>query len=116
VGRHLLAELGGIEPERLDDTALLQAALRDALVGAGAQVRQIVTEQFSPQGATVVAVLAESHASVHTWPELGGMHVDVFTCGDSVQMDVATTLLAREFRSKRPVQRRFTRGDDVSAG
>ncbi len=95
VGRHVLAELGGIDPERLDDTALLRAALSDSLVGAGAQVRQIVTERFSPQGATVVAVLAESHASVHTWPELGGMHVDVFTCGDAADPVAAVHALAR---------------------
>ncbi len=95
VGRHVLAELGGIDPERLDDAELLRAALSESLVGAGAQVRQVVTERFSPQGATVVAVLAESHASVHTWPELGGMHVDVFTCGDSADPVAAVHDLAR---------------------
>jgi spermidine synthase len=91
----VLAELGGIDPERLDDAELLRAALGESLVGAGAQVRQIVTERFSPQGATVVAVLAESHASVHTWPELGGMHVDVFTCGDAADPVAAVHDLAR---------------------
>lgn len=94
VGRHVLAELGGIDPALLDDAERLQAVLREALTEAGAHVRQVVAERFEPQGATVVAVLAESHASVHTWPELGGMHVDVFTCGDDADPVAAVRLLS----------------------
>ncbi|WP_308015366.1 adenosylmethionine decarboxylase [Pseudonocardia sp. ICBG1293] len=94
VGRHVLAELGGIAPEVLDDCERLRADLTTALTEAGAQVRQVVTERFEPQGATVVAVLAESHASIHTWPEHGGMHVDVFTCGESADPVDAVRRLA----------------------
>ncbi|MEQ3553676.1 adenosylmethionine decarboxylase [Pseudonocardia nematodicida] len=94
VGRHVLAELGGIDAGVLDDVERLRADLGAALTAAGAQVRQIVTERFEPQGATVVAVLAESHASIHTWPEHGGMHVDVFTCGDSADPVAAVRNLA----------------------
>ncbi|MFR9803424.1 adenosylmethionine decarboxylase [Pseudonocardia sp. RS010] len=83
VGRHVLAELRGIDPALLDDADGLRHALRTSLLAAGADVRQVVAEPFEPQGVTVVALLAESHASVHTWPELGSAFVDVFTCGDS---------------------------------
>ncbi|WP_308819093.1 adenosylmethionine decarboxylase [Pseudonocardia alni] len=94
VGRHVLAELGGIAPEILDDCERLRGDLTAALTEAGAQVRQVVVERFEPQGATVVAVLAESHASIHTWPEHGGMHVDVFTCGESADPVDAVRRLA----------------------
>ena len=94
VGRHVLAELGGIDPRVLDDSERLRADLDAALTDAGARVRQIVTERFEPQGVTVVAVLAESHASIHTWPEHGGMHVDVFTCGESADPVAAVRNLA----------------------
>lgn len=94
VGTHVLAELGGIDAAILDDEQRLRTDLAAALTEAGAQVRQIVTERFEPQGATVVAVLAESHASIHTWPEHGGMHVDVFTCGDSADPIAAVRKLA----------------------
>lgn len=94
VGRHVLAELGGIAPDVLDDCARLRTDLADALTEAGAQVRQVVSERFEPQGVTVVAVLAESHASIHTWPEHGGMHVDVFTCGASADPVAAVENLA----------------------
>jgi spermidine synthase len=83
VGRHVLGELRGIDPALLDDADGLRHALRIALLGAGADVRQVVAERFEPQGVTVVALLAESHASIHTWPELGSAFVDVFTCGDN---------------------------------
>ncbi|NMH92197.1 adenosylmethionine decarboxylase [Pseudonocardia bannensis] len=94
VGRHVLAELTDVDAAVLDDVAALRGALHDALGAAGAQVRQIVAEAFAPQGATVVALLAESHASVHTWPEYATAHVDVFTCGDAADPELAVRLLA----------------------
>ena len=94
VGRHVLAELGGVAPAVLDDPALLERALGTALTGAGAHVWQVLAERFAPQGVTVVAVLAESHASVHTWPELGSAFVDVFTCGDNADPVAAVHALA----------------------
>jgi spermidine synthase len=94
VGRHVLAEIHDVATAVLDDAAALRAALADALVTAGATVRRVVTETFTPQGVTVVAVLSESHASVHTWPERGTAFVDVFTCGDAADPARAVELLA----------------------
>jgi spermidine synthase len=94
VGRHVLAELSGVDAALLDDGPALRSLLTEALTSAGARVLQVVDEQFQPQGVTVVAVLAESHASVHTWPEHGRAHVDVFTCGNSADPVKAVQLLA----------------------
>jgi spermidine synthase len=94
VGRHVLAELAGVDAALLDDQAALREALTGALVAAGADVRQVVVEAFEPHGVTMVALLAESHASVHTWPEHGTAHVDVFTCGASADPVRAVDLLA----------------------
>jgi spermidine synthase len=88
----VFAELRGVSPAVLDDAPKLSEALRSALVAAGAQVRQVVSEAFTPHGVTVVAVLAESHASVHTWPEHAQAFVDVFTCGDSADPEAAVRL------------------------
>jgi spermidine synthase len=93
-GRHVLAELTGVDPTLLDDADALRSALTDALVAAGADVRQVVAERFMPQGVTVLALLAESHASVHTWPEHGIAHLDVFTCGEAADPVRAVDLLA----------------------
>lgn len=93
-GRHVLAELVGVRPELLDDEPGLRAALGGALAEAGAKVLDMVAHRFDPGGLTVLAVLAESHASVHTWPERGGAFVDVFTCGDAADPGRAVRLLA----------------------
>ena len=80
-GQHVLAELEGVSPELLDDEQFLRHALGEALTQADATVLEVVSKQFEPQGVTVLALLSESHASIHTYPEVGAVFVDVFTCG-----------------------------------
>ncbi len=79
----MLAELTGVDAALLNDADALRSVLTEVLVAVGARVLQVVAEAFSPHGVTLVALLAESHASVHTWPEHGVAHVDIFTCGDT---------------------------------
>lgn len=82
LGTHLLADLSGIAPERLRDCAALERLLREAAVAAGAQVLHGHFHSFGPgQGVTGVLLLAESHISLHTWPEVGFAAVDIFMCG-----------------------------------
>lgn len=93
-GRHVLAELTGVDPALLDDEPALRAATAAALAEAGATVVQVVAHRFAPHGVTVLALLAESHASLHTWPERGAAFVDVFTCGGTADPERAVALLA----------------------
>ncbi|WP_459644387.1 adenosylmethionine decarboxylase [Kineococcus sp. NUM-3379] len=93
-GVHVLAEFSGVDPERLDDEQLLLALLDSALTRANATVCQVVSKKFQPQGVTVLALLSESHASVHTYPERGSAFVDVFTCGTQADPVLAARLLA----------------------
>lgn len=95
VGRHVLAELDTIDPRLLDDVVFMRGALSMALADAGATVCELTSHQFEPQGVTVLAMLAESHASVHTYPEIGAVFVDVFTCGDRADPEQAVALLAQ---------------------
>lgn len=92
-GRHVLAELTGADPAVLDDEAGLRAAVGAVVAEAGATVLQVVSHRFAPHGVTVLALLAESHASLHTWPERGAAFADVFTCG-SADPERAVALLA----------------------
>jgi len=94
-GRHVLAELRGIDPAVLGDEAAVVAALRTALAEGGATVLDVVSHRFEPQGATVVALLAESHASVHAYPEAGAAFVDVFTCGEQADPECVVDALGR---------------------
>lgn len=80
-GVHLIIDLHGAE--RLDDRDHIEEAMRRCVVAAGATLLHIHLHRFSPAGVSGVAVLAESHISVHTWPENGYAAFDVFMCGDA---------------------------------
>lgn len=84
LGRHVLCEAYGCDPQILDDMGLIEAAMVDAALSAGAEVREVAFHKFSPQGVSGVVVISESHLAIHTWPELGYAAIDVFTCGDTV--------------------------------
>ncbi len=80
-GTHLIIEV--VNGHGLDDEARIQKAFRDCVETCGATLLHIHTHKFSPQGVSGVAVLAESHISVHTWPEIGYGAFDVFMCGEA---------------------------------
>jgi S-adenosylmethionine decarboxylase len=81
-GLHLLADLNGIAPELLTDPARLDALLREAALAAGARILHSHFHTFGPgMGVTGVLLLAESHISIHTWPEAAFAAADVFMCG-----------------------------------
>jgi S-adenosylmethionine decarboxylase len=96
-GSHLLADLSGIEAGRLSDCDELEALLRSAAAAAGARVLHSHFHGFGQgMGVTGVVLLAESHISIHTWPEDGFAAVDIFMCGASqpqTALDVIRTAL-----------------------
>lgn len=82
IGQHLLADLHGIAPTLLTDSAELALVLQQAAIAAGAHILFQHFHSFGPQqGVTGVVLLAESHISIHTWPENGFAAVDIFMCG-----------------------------------
>lgn len=79
-GTHLLIDIW--QAERLDDLSHVETTLRDAVAAVGATLLRIDLHHFSENGGiSGVAVLAESHMSIHTWPECGYAALDVFVCG-----------------------------------
>ena len=115
-GSQVVLDLYECETDRLDDLPWVKRTLVNAANAAGATIIETVFHKFSPWGISGVVVIAESHLAIHVWPEYRYAAIDVFTCGENVRMDVASAFLTRAFRSKRAVQRCFTRGDDDSAG
>lgn len=82
-GTHLIIDLYGAKG--LDDLELMEQALRESVTAAGATLLHIHLHHFTPNGGVSgVAVLAESHISVHTWPECEFAAFDVFMCGDTL--------------------------------
>ncbi len=81
-GVHLLVDL--IQAERLDDITHIERALKACVAACRATLLHLHLHHFTPEGGVSgVAVLAESHISIHTWPEHGYAAVDVFMCGDT---------------------------------
>jgi S-adenosylmethionine decarboxylase len=92
-GQHLLADLDGIDAARLCDPVAIESLLRQAAAHAGATVLQGHFHHFGPQqGVTGVLLLAESHLSIHTWPEARFAALDIFLCG-ALQVEQALEII-----------------------
>ncbi|WP_404482901.1 adenosylmethionine decarboxylase [Novosphingobium sp. BL-52-GroH] len=105
---HLIADIEGCSG--LGDLALVEQALRDAATAARANVLGVHLHHFGPgMGVTGVALLAESHISIHTWPEHGIAAVDLFVCGLDADaeagLDVIRTRLCGRIRFRQAVSR-----------
>lgn len=95
-GTHLIVDFWNAK--NLDDTALMEQAFREAVTAAKATLLHIHMHHFLPSGGVSgVAVLAESHISVHTWPEKNFAAFDVFMCGDS-EPEKAIEVLKKYFQ------------------
>ncbi len=99
LGKHLILELYGCPPERLDNLDLVGRVLTEAVEDSGATMIKPFFHQFAPQGISGVVVIAESHFSVHTWPEYGYAAVDMFTCGDGLELEGAVETIRRGFKA-----------------
>lgn len=111
VGSHCLLELYDCAPSLLDDPEHVLAALREAADAAKTTVLNTVHHRFQPHGVTAIALLAESHISIHTWPEHGTAACDVFTCGRENLPEAACRALVQAFACPRYEMRRIARGE-----
>ncbi|MEM6972326.1 MAG: adenosylmethionine decarboxylase [Pseudomonadota bacterium] len=111
-GTHLIIEV--VDGEGLDDEARIRGALGACVDACGATLLHMHTHRFSPQGVSGVAVLAESHISVHTWPEIGYGAFDVFMCGNAEPWR-AVDVLRDAFAAGDMRVRELLRGEDVIA-
>lgn len=107
LGTHLIIDLHG--GTGLDDPDRVEAALRRAVEAAGATLLGLHLHRFAPQGVTGVAILAESHITVHTWPERGFAAFDAFMCG-AADPTAVVAVLAEAFETDTVQTRTLTRG------
>jgi S-adenosylmethionine decarboxylase len=92
-GVHLLLTLFGCNVEMLNCPAKLTELTMRAATATGATIMQSGVQQFAPQGVTAFVVLAESHASLHTYPESRTVFWDCFTCGDTCDPEKSVKVL-----------------------
>jgi S-adenosylmethionine decarboxylase len=108
-GRHLILDLYDCDQEILNDYEKLQRLLEASLSMAKANILRIFGEKFEPQGVTLLALLAESHASIHTWPEIGYCAIDLYTCGDTTQTHKAAEFLKKKLKAKTAEEKELVR-------
>ncbi|MGU7772954.1 adenosylmethionine decarboxylase [Burkholderia sp. MR1-5-21] len=110
LGSHVLADLAGVDAALLCDAARLEAVLTDAARRAGARVIGAHFHHFGgAHGVTGVVLLAESHITIHTWPEYGFAAVDAFMCGAARAAD-AVDAIAAALGAQTQARRQVARG------
>lgn len=120
VGEHHFVELNDCNRDVINSEARLRAGMLAAVAASGATIIKDVFHSFSPHGVTGVIVIAESHVSVHTWPEYGYAAVDIFTCGEKMNVSVLIEALRQLTGATKTVQNKFDRGpyqtSDITLG
>lgn len=110
-GRHLAIDFWGVSFERLNDRDSLQKHLQYSLQKNGVHVLSCQSKQFTPHGVTVLIMLSESHASIHTYPEKGYAALDCYTCGDQMDPMMIVHDMIEQLRPKQVYAKRLYRGD-----
>ena len=118
LGTHLLLDLKRCSPKLLDDLEFVKRVLADAAVAAGATIVGESFHKVEPAGVTGVIAIAESHISVHTWPEHGQAAVDILSCGPSLRPHRAADLIIESLECEEPTITELQRGTvaEITAG
>ncbi len=110
-GRHVAVDCWGVDFTMLNDGEFLKERMCEAAEKCGATVLSVQYKQFDPQGATVLVLLSESHLSIHTYPERGFAALDCYTCGETVDPEVAINYLLEIFKPETVFPKLLKRGE-----
>ena len=112
--KHFLLELYRCDYDKLNDESFLRCTLNKAAKIAKATVLNLISNKFEPQGVTAIALLAESHISIHTWPESNYSAVDIFTCGQNMLPELASKYLIEALKAEEHSLRIIERNPPVA--
>ena len=101
LGRHLLLESFDCDLDAINNVEAVKETLIEAAKRAQATIVDVVFHEFNPFGVSGVVVIAESHLSIHTWPEYRFAAVDIFSCGETLRPEVAANYLVEQFGAER---------------
>ncbi len=99
LGRQIMVEFYNCDSELLNDLDYIRDTMLKAARECGATVVKDVFHLFNPHGVSGVVVIAESHLAIHTWPEYGYAAVDLFTCGNEIDAEIAFDILQSELKA-----------------
>ena len=95
MGKHLLLEVYDVEFDALNDHIFLKDLLFNGIMNSKSKILNTLIHKFEPHGCTIIFALAESHVSIHTWPERGCLSADFYTCGDKDPEIIANYVIER---------------------
>ncbi|UOQ94104.1 adenosylmethionine decarboxylase [Halobacillus shinanisalinarum] len=101
MGRHVIAELWDCNEDKLNDMTYIEQTFVDAALKAGAEVREVAFHKFAPHGVSGVVIISESHLTIHSFPEHGYASIDVYTCGDRIDPNVAAEFIVESLEAGR---------------
>ncbi|RSL33359.1 adenosylmethionine decarboxylase [Salibacterium salarium] len=110
-GKHNIADLWGCSFSLLNDEQALTYHIKQAVHRSGATILSIQSHRFQPQGITILAMLSESHMSIHTYPEKGFCGVDCYTCGETIDSDASISYIV-DYLSPSSVHRKLLKRGD----
>jgi S-adenosylmethionine decarboxylase len=100
IGFHYVVEAAGCDPEILADANKLREIFLEAAKIGKMEVKMTHFFKFSPTGVSGMVVVAESHLSIHTWPERGYAAIDVYTCGTKADPEKAVDYILDQIKAK----------------
>jgi len=100
VGRHIIADLYGVEKEKIARKQELEKVVEEAIAVSKIKKIKSFYKQFKPHGVTGIVLISESHISIHTWPELELVNLDIFTCGDLKKVESAFNVFIKRLKPK----------------
>lgn len=110
LGRQILVEFYDCESNSINDVEYIEKAMLNAAKAADATIISHNFHKFSPYGVSGMVVIAESHISIHTWPEYNYAAVDIFTCGDTIDPWTIQEFLKEAFSSQNVSSMEMKRG------
>jgi S-adenosylmethionine decarboxylase len=110
-GRHVAMDAWGVPFDLLNDAVELEKSMVRAAESCGATVLSVQAQKFDPQGVTVLVMLSESHLSIHSYPEKGFAALDCYTCGHTVDPQIAIDYMVQFLQPSQTFEKVLKRGD-----
>ena len=110
LGVHLLLDLENCNEKILNDLDIIKQTLISAAQKSGARIMGETFHKFTPVGVTGIVSIAESHISIHTWPEFNYAAVDIFSCGEDFDLERCAKVISDKLKCEQVTKREINRG------
>ena len=100
IGRQAIADIKVVNDDKIDNIKYIEKLMDETVKEANLHVVDKIIYKFKPIGISAVYILAESHFTLHTWPEKNYVAVDIFTCGETINPSKDCEIISKKFNSK----------------